>query len=77
MYPVPGPIEDKAMDMNQLFYHHQIALMEADRARVDGLASARFDLARHYAKRINRFREGRGLAPNFTGYSVSDVSVTA
>lgn len=51
--------------------------MEAGRARQTGLATANFDLVRHYAKRINRFREGRGLAPNFTGYSVLDVSVTA
>lgn len=65
------------MDMNQLYHHHQIALMEAGRARQTGLATASFDLARHYAKRINRFREGRGLAPDFTGYSVSAVSAAA
>lgn len=65
------------MDMNQLFYHHQIALMEADRSRRTGPATASFDLAHHYVRRINRFREGRGLAPNFLGYSVAEVSVAS
>ncbi|MGL3822946.1 hypothetical protein [Sphingopyxis sp. R3-92] len=65
------------MDMNQLFYHHQIALMEAGSARQTGLATPHFDLARHYARRINRFREGRGLIPNFLGYSVAEGSVAA
>jgi len=61
------------MDMNQLFYHHQVALMDADRARRNGLATSSFDLARHYARRINRFREGRGLAPDFVGYEMASV----
>lgn len=61
------------MDMNQLFYHHQIALMDADRARRTGLATANFDLARHYVRRINRFREGRGLAPDFIGYAMASA----
>ncbi len=55
------------MDMNQLFYHHQIALMTASRTRPNG--DGAFDLARHYATRINRFRRSRGLSPDFTGYS--------
>ncbi|HET6526828.1 hypothetical protein [Sphingopyxis sp.] len=57
------------MDMNQLFHHHQIALMTANRARQEGRALAGFNLAHHYVTRINRFRESRGLPPDFAGYS--------
>lgn len=57
------------MDMNQLFFHHQIALMSAMRAQQGDRAIGGFDLARHYATRINRFRHSRGLEPNFIGYS--------
>lgn len=57
------------MDMNQLFYHHQIALMSANHARPEGRPPGGFDLAQHYVTRINRFRESRGLLPYFTGYS--------
>src|SRR3546814_17793939 len=57
------------MDMNQLFYHHQMAVIAADRARRAGEAPAGFDLPNHYARRINQFREKRGLEPDFVGYS--------
>ncbi len=57
------------MDMNQLFYHHQMAVIAADRAHRAGEAPAGFDLPNHYARRINRFREKRGLEPDFVGYS--------
>lgn len=57
------------MDMNQLFYHHQLAVIAADRAHHKGEAPAHFDLPNHYAQRINMFREKRGLQPDFVGYS--------
>ncbi|MBE1529760.1 hypothetical protein GGC65_004216 [Sphingopyxis sp. OAS728] len=57
------------MDMNQLLYHHQIALMAADLAPEDGQQMEALNLARHYVKRMNRFRHRRGLSPDFTGYS--------
>ncbi len=65
------------MDMNQLFYQHQMALMDAGRARQTGVATANYDLVRHYGKRINRFREGRGLAPYFLVSGATDGSVSA
>lgn len=54
------------MDMNQLFYHHQLALMAADRALRDTTAIANFDLPRHYAKRIEEYRACRGMPAYFT-----------
>ncbi len=33
------------MDMNQLFYHHQMAVIAADRAHRAGEAPAGFDIA--------------------------------
>ena len=63
------------MDMNQLFHHHQIALMVANRTRREGGTLGGFDLVRHYAKRINRFRKSRGLQPDFTGYNGHTPSV--
>jgi hypothetical protein len=63
------PHQDTIMDMNQLFYHHQMAVIAADRAHRAGEAPAGFDLPNHYARRINRFREKRGLEPDFVGYS--------
>jgi hypothetical protein len=53
------------MDMNQLFYHHQMALIEADRAKRDGAGAAHSDLSHHYAKRIDEYRAQRGLTAYF------------
>jgi len=50
------------MDLNQLLYHHQMALMAVSQARRDGHLLPNFDLPRYYAKRINEYRERRGLA---------------
>jgi hypothetical protein len=57
------------MDMNQLFHHHQIALMTANHARQMGRPPGGFDLAHHYVTLINHFRESRGLLPDFAGYA--------
>ena len=53
------------MDLNQLLYHHQIALMAVSQARRDGHLLPGFDLPRYYAKRISEYRERRGLADGF------------
>lgn len=53
------------MDLNQLLYHHQMALMAVSQARRDGHLLPSFDLPRYYAKRINEYRERRGLADGF------------
>lgn len=53
------------MDLNQLLYHHQMALMAVSQARRDGYLLPSFDLPRYYAKRINEYRERRGLADGF------------
>jgi hypothetical protein len=49
------------MDLNQLLYHHQMALIAANRAHRDGRAHSNFDLPRYYAKRISEYRARRGL----------------
>lgn len=58
------------MDLNQLLYHHQMALMAVSQARRDGHLLPNFDLPRYYAKRINEYRDRRGLMEGFP--SVSD-----
>ena len=49
------------MDLNQLLYHHQMALIAANRAHRDGRPHANFDLPRYYVKRIGEYRARRGL----------------
>lgn len=49
------------MDLNQLLYHHQMALIAANRAHRDGRPASNFDLPRYYAKRIDEYRARRGL----------------
>lgn len=56
------------MDMNELFYHHQMALIARDAPLGRG-ASARhasFDLPGHYAQRIDAYRAKRGMRQYFT-----------
>lgn len=53
------------LDLNQLLYHHQMALMAVSQARRDGHLLPSFDLPRYYAKRIDEYRERRGLADGF------------
>lgn len=61
------------MDMNQLFYHHQIALMAAARAERRGEVPAPFNLSDHYAKRIDQYRSDRGLPRYFGKPNRADV----
>jgi hypothetical protein len=49
------------MDLNELLYHHQMALMAVGRAQRDGRSTVNFDLPCYYARRINEYRERRGL----------------
>ena len=53
------------MDLNQLLYHHQMALLAVIQARRDGHLLPNFDLPRYYAKRIDQYRERRGLTDRF------------
>lgn len=55
------------MDLNQLLYHHQMALIAVSQARRDGQLLPNFDLPRYYAKRIDEYRERRGLGDTFAG----------
>lgn len=54
------------MDLNQLLFHHQIALIKyssigiEDSSHLDPSGS-HFDLVAHYAKRITRLREEMGV----------------
>ncbi|WP_169053485.1 hypothetical protein [Alteraurantiacibacter aquimixticola] len=50
------------MDLNQLLYHHQIALMNASRPADASSDAIYFDLARHYVRRIQRYRAENGLS---------------
>ena len=50
------------MDLNELLYHHQMALMAVGRAQRDGRSTVNFDLPCYYARRINEYRERRGLS---------------
>ena len=47
------------MDLNQLLYHHQVALINVGRAPK---CRSRFDMANHYAKRITTMRSKTGAA---------------
>jgi hypothetical protein len=53
------------VDLNQLLYHHQMALLAVSQAQRDGHLLPNFDLPRYYAKRINQYRERRGLSDRF------------
>src|SRR3546814_5496666 len=49
------------MDLNELLYHHQMALMTVGRAQRAGRSAVSFDLPCYYARRINEYRKRRGL----------------
>lgn len=56
------------MDLNQLLYHHQLALMQGGSS-----ASPRTDLSDHYARKIRELRRELGLRP-FAGWSEAGAS---
>lgn len=53
------------MDMNQLFHHHQMALIQKAAAKTDASRAANVKLLAHYRARIERYRTCRGLKPYF------------
>ena len=56
------------MDLNQLLYHHQLALMQGGSS-----ASPGTDLSDHYARKIRELRRELGLRP-FAGWSEAGAS---
>lgn len=56
------------MDLNQLLYHHQMALMAVSQAQRDGQLLPNFDLPRYYSKRIDEYRERRGLGDTLAAF---------
>ena len=52
------------MDLNELLYHHQMALMSVSRVGRDAHAVASVDLPLYYVRRIGEYREMRGLTGN-------------
>lgn len=51
------------MDINQLFFRHQLAAMGTGSSRSAADRSANTLLVGHYARRIHTFREAAGLPP--------------
>lgn len=49
------------MDLNQLLFQHQVALMNAQHPSSCQGETGHFDLARHYAKKIRLTREALGV----------------
>jgi hypothetical protein len=48
------------MDLNQLLFHHQVALMQSDDADVRTPLGSRFDMILHYERRIAKLRREMG-----------------
>lgn len=57
------------MDLNQLLYHHQIAIMNALDAQNSGRIVSNFNMVQYYTKRINAYRAGRGLSAGFVSWA--------
>lgn len=53
------------MDMNELFYRHQMALMATRPRHGASARHADFDLSGHYADRIDAYRARRGMSRYF------------
>ncbi|TCM33701.1 hypothetical protein ACLIMP_23230 [Novosphingobium aerophilum] len=50
------------MDLNQLLFHHQIAVMRGHPGEAPSRGS-RFDIVAHYERRIARLRRETGTTP--------------
>jgi hypothetical protein len=51
------------MDLNQLLFQHQLALMKIEGAQpCPPQRGSRFDLIRHYERRIDRLRHAMGVS---------------
>jgi hypothetical protein len=57
--------KDHPMDMNELFYRHQMALMATRPLHGASARHADFDLPGHYADRIDAYRVRRGMSKYF------------
>lgn len=49
------------MDLNQLLFQHQIALMRSDASSVHAPFGSHFDMVSHYERRIARLRRDMGV----------------
>ena len=49
------------MDLNELLYHHQIALMAATQAHATAHIAPDLDRPCYYARRLDEYRVRRGL----------------
>ncbi len=50
------------MDLNQLLYNHQLAMLNAQQASSCERRESHFDLVVYYAKRIRAWRDAKGLS---------------
>ena len=66
--------KEYTVDMNELFYHHQMALIAAVRSGRAGRHRSNFDLPGHYARRIDDYRVHRGM-PTYFAKAPSDASI--
>ena len=63
------------MDMNELFYRHQMALMAVGGRRGASARHADFDLSGHYADRIDAYRVRRGMSRYFAVATCPEAAV--
>jgi len=49
------------MDLNQLLYHHQVALMRSEDSYTPVASGSRFDMVSYYERRIARLRRDMGV----------------
>ncbi len=54
--------DSTAMDMNQLLYNHQLAMLNVQHPRSATVCRSSFDLVGHYAGRIADWRLAAGLS---------------
>ena len=61
------------MDLNQLLFHHQVALIRSDASNAGAPLGSRFDMVSHYEKRIARLRQDMGTShyPAWTAATAS------
>ncbi len=65
------------MDLNQLLYNHQLAMINAQRVTSGEPRDSHFDLVVYYAKRIKAWRDAKGLSGIGWPIVASPTSVTA
>ncbi len=50
------------MDLNQLLFQHQLALIRFETSKSAAFKGSQFDLVRYYEKRLKRLRREMGVA---------------